>query len=383
MDIKKKPVLAQCPDYSPEHAAAAMEQVIENTIGLNWVKPGMRIGLKLNLCTARKPEAAATTHPVLVSTLARMLVERGADVVIGDSPGEPFTQTVLNFVYAQTGIKECEQTGAKLNMDFRHGEVSFPEGVSVKRFEYCTWLSECDAIINFSKLKAHGLMGMTAAVKNLYGVIPGTVKSEYHFMHRDPADFANLLVDLNEYVRPVLCICDAVEIMEGNGPTQGTARHLGLLLAGASSYELDRLCAQILDVRESEIPYLMAAQNRGLLAEEADPAYARMAAPYRLKDFERSGATGSWFLPDPRDKLGKKILKKALYLVMRSRPEADKSCIACGHCVKGCPANAIEIRKGIAVIDRKKCVRCFCCQEFCPAGAMKVKRSLVAKIASK
>ena len=68
---------------------------------------------------------------------------------------------------------------------------------------------------------------------------------------------------------------------------------------------------------------------------------------------------------------------------MRSKPVPDDSCIACGHCVKGCPANAIEIVKGKARIDRKKCVRCFCCQEFCPTGAMKVKRSLAARIISK
>ena len=63
---------------------------------------------------------------------------------------------------------------------------------------------------------------MTAAVKNLYGVIPGTVKSEYHFRYPDPMAFANMLVDLNEFVRPALCLCDAVDIMEGNGPTNGS-----------------------------------------------------------------------------------------------------------------------------------------------------------------
>ena len=226
-------------------------------------------------------------------------------------------------------------------------------------------------------------MGMTAAVKNLYGVIPGTMKSEYHFLHTDPLDFANMLVDLNEFVRPVLCLCDGVEIMEGNGPTQGTPRHLGLVLAGRDPYELDRLSASILTLKEDEIPYMTAAKQRGLFTSEGPEEYAAEAAKYAVSGFVRSGSTCSWFVPDPDDKLVKKILKKGLYILMRSKPVPDESCTGCGHCVRGCPAKAIELVDKKAKIDRRKCVRCFCCQEFCPTGAMKVKRSLVARLAAK
>ena len=319
----------------------------------------------------------------MAAELTKLLAERGAEVVLGDSPGEPFTPAMLKLVYNTTGVRLCEEAGGKLNDDFSHHEVSFPDGKSVKKFEYCSWLSDCDAIISFCKLKSHGLMGMTAAVKNLYGVIPGTMKSEYHFMHRDPMDFADLLVDLNEYVKPVLCLCDAVEIMEGNGPTQGTPRHLGLLIAGKDPYEIDRLCASILKISEDEIPYITAAKRRGLLSVEGPADYAGGAEKYGIDGFVRSGATAGWFSPTEGDRFVKKILKKGLYILMRSKPEPDDSCTACGHCVRGCPAKAIEIVKGRAKINRKKCVRCFCCQEFCPSGAMKVKRSLVARIAAK
>ena len=360
-----------------------MQAALTDIGGLDWVKPGMRIGVKLNLCSARKPEQAATTHPVMASELARILTEHGATVILGDSPGEPFTPAMLRLVYSQTGMHLVEKAGGKLNDDFTHHTVLFPEGKSVREFEYCSWLSGCDAVISFSKLKSHGLMGMTAAVKNLYGVIPGTMKSEYHFLHPDPMDFANMLVDLNEYVRPVLCLCDAVEIMEGNGPTQGTPRHLGLLLAGKDPYELDRLGAAILTLREEEIPYMTAAKQRNLFSSEGPEEYAEEAGRYAVLGFTRSGSTCSWFAADPNDGMTRKILKKALYVLMRSRPEPEDSCTGCGHCVRACPAKAIELKSGKARIDRSKCVRCFCCQEFCPTGAMKVKRSLVARIASK
>lgn len=375
--------IVSCRDYSPENVRSALISALSAAGGLDWVKPGMRIGIKLNLCAARKPEQTATTHPVMAAELTRLLHERGAEVVLGDSPGEPFSAVVLNRVYSLGNYALCEAAGGVLNRDFSHHTVEYPAAVTVKSFEYTSWLESCDAVINFSKLKAHGLMGMTAAVKNLYGVIPGTVKSEYHFRYPDPTAFANMLVDLNEYVHPVLCLCDAVDIMEGNGPTQGTPRHMGALIASTSSYELDRLCAWLCGLEEKELPYLTAAKQRGLLSENGEPLCREDAAPYRVTGFVRSGATCSWFTPNPEDKPFRKLVKKCIAVLLRSKPALGEGCTGCGHCARLCPAGAITIVNKRAVIDRKKCVRCFCCQEFCPSGAMRAKRSFVARLLSK
>ena len=376
------PALAPCRDYAPETVRRALESVIEAAGGLDWVRPGMRVGIKLNLCTARKPEAAATTHPVLAAELTRMLIARGAVVVLGDSPGGPFVAPLIRRLYEVTGLRLCEEAGGTLNEDFGYSEVDAPAGKSLRRFACVDWLRSCDAVINFCKLKSHGMMGMTAAVKNLYGVIPGTHKSEYHFQYEDPMNFADMLVDLNEFVRPCLNLCDAVEIMEGNGPTMGTPRHLGLLLAGRDPYRLDRLCAALLGLKESEIPYLEAAKRRGLLQPD-EPEIAAMAAPYALRDFQRSGATASWFARSEDDHGLRKLLKQGMYLVFRSRPVPDRSCSGCGKCARDCPASAIRIVRGRARIDRHACIRCFCCQEFCPTGAMKVQRSFAAKLSGR
>ncbi len=381
MDEISKPIpaLEECADYGPETVRRALEAVIEAAGGLGWVQPGMRVGVKLNLCAAKRPEAAATTHPVPVAELTKLLRARGAEVVVGDSPGGPFVAPLMHRCYEATGLELCREAGAALNEDFGYSEAEYPAGKSLKRFAYVDWLRSCDAVINFCKLKSHGMMGMTAAVKNLYGVIPGTHKSEYHFRHEDPMSFADMLVDLNEYVGPQLCLCDAVEIMEGNGPTMGTPRHLGLLLASRDPYRLDRLCAALLGLREREIPYLEAAKRRGLLLPE-EPELSAMAAPYVLKDFQRSGATASWFARSEDDRGLRKALKRGMYLVFRSRPAVGEGCVGCGKCARDCPASAIRMEKGRARIDRGKCIRCFCCQEFCPTGAMKVQRSAAAKL---
>jgi len=372
--------LAPCADYEPRNVRKALLEVLEASGGLDWVKSGMRIGIKLNLCAGLKPESAAVTHPVMAAELVKILTERGAKVVLGDSPGEPFSGVVLNRIYNVTGMKLCEQAGGELNSDYSYREVEYPEAKILRKFSCTSWLLDCDAIINFCKLKSHGMMGMTAAVKNTYGIIPGTQKSETHFRYSNPMDFANLLIDLSEFIEPVLHICDAVDAMEGNGPTQGTPRHMGLIIAGHDPYQVDRLCARLIGVREDEIPYLIAAKHRGLLAPDAEPENMELAAPYCIKDFKRSGATSSWFYQTEDDGLFRLVIKKALALALRSRPKLYEGCIGCGHCVKMCPAKAIVIKNGRAVIDRGKCVRCFCCQEFCPTGAMQVHRTFIARL---
>lgn len=402
--------IAECGDYESNTITPVIDAMLEATGLPERIKPGMRVGIKLNLCAAAEPERAATTHPELAAALAEILARAGADVILGDSPGGPFTARHLGHIYRVTGLEEAVRAGNErienetrtaapnsgtmhygrilLNDDFEDVETTFKDGVSIKSFRYCRWLTNCELIINFAKLKSHGLMGITGAAKNLYGVIPGTVKSEYHFLHTDPMDFANMLVDLDEYVKPVLHIVDAVDIMEGNGPTAGTRRHMGLILAGESPYELDRAGARLLKVSENEIPYLIAAKQRGLLEESAQiipekPEDQDLLDRYSIGDFVRSGATASWFARTPDDRGLKKLAKQGLYVLMRSKPSVKEGCIGCGQCAKGCPADAITIRNSAAVINRSKCIRCFCCQEFCPTGAMKVQRSPVARLLRK
>ena len=70
--------IASCSSYEPALCRAALEQTIAAVHGLDWVKPGMRVGIKANLVAAMKPESAATTHPALLRALADLLRERGA-----------------------------------------------------------------------------------------------------------------------------------------------------------------------------------------------------------------------------------------------------------------------------------------------------------------
>ena len=373
--------LAACKSYEDAEVSAALETAVTAAGGLDWVTPGMRVALKLNLVSAMKPEEAATVHPAVVCALVRMLQARGAHVVLGDSPGGLYNAAFVQRVYAATGMQKVEAAGARLNQDFSVADVHFPEGRAMRSFTCTAWLQKADAIIDFCKLKSHGMMTMSAAVKNLFGTIPGTMKPEYHFRFPEERDFADMLVDLNEYFRPRLSIADAVVGMEGNGPTAGTPRPIGALLASKSPYALDLACAEVIGVTMNDVPTLRAACERGLAPADVSglTVYGDLSA-LKIPDFQNilshrslrfEGAGGG----------GGRLVGAALGWLLSSRPKVKKAdCAGCGLCARICPAKAIQIEKKLPHIDRGKCIRCFCCQEFCPKGAMKVHRPPVARL---
>ncbi len=374
--------IVKCEDYSAAECARAVGEALEALGGLDWVTPGMRIVIKANLVSAMKPEAAATTHPALLRALVRQLQERGASVVIGDSPGGLYNETSLNRVYHATGMTE---TGAELNHDFSQRDAVFPEAHVARHFTYTAYLDNADAIISFCKLKSHGMMSLSAATKNLFGVIPGTMKPEYHFRYPDPLDFAGMIVDLNAYFKPRLYLVDAVEAMEGNGPTAGTPRHVGALLAGTDCHKLDLICAKLIGLAPMAVPTLRAAASFGLIGETAeDVTVCGNVDAFIVPDFQRiergRGLQFETLLPGA---LGR-ALGKTAQMALRSSPRLKKSkCVGCGKCAEICPAKAIVITDKKAAIDREKCIRCFCCQEFCPKGAMQVHRPLPARLLSR
>ncbi len=373
--------IVRCADYSEETCERALREVLVPFGGLDWVRPGMRVVIKANLVSAMKPEKAATTHPALLAALTRMLRERGANVVIGDSPGGTFAAPHLNAVYRVCGLSEAEAAGAELNRDFSQKEADLPGAHTAKHITYTGYLDGADAIISFCKLKSHGMLSLSAATKNLFGAIPGIIKPEYHYRYPDPMDFANMLIDLNEFFLPKLYLVDAVQTMEGNGPTAGTPKYMGALLAGTNPHKIDLLCAKLIGLEAKNVPTLRAAQERGLTPASAEELeVSGDAEEFVCKDFVTvQKGTGTDFGAQKG-----KLLGAAAKTVLRARPKLKRSrCVGCGVCRDTCPAHAIVIEKGKAKIDRRACIRCFCCQEFCPKGAMRVHRTWVARIAGK
>ncbi len=362
---------APCNGYTPESCQTALKAVAGS---LDWVQPGMTVGIKANLVHAAAPDTAATTHPALLKALTDMLRRRGARVIIGDSPGGLYNDAHLRKVYRLCGL---EDTGAELNWDFSIAQAAYPEGKVLKSFPYTAWLDSCDAVINFCKLKTHGMMAMTGAVKNLFGTIPGTIKPEFHYRYPDPMDFADMLVDLQLYWKPRLHLTDAVVIMEGNGPTAGTPHPMGLVLASGNPFDLDQVCARLMGLEPEQIPTQQAALARGLVEQ---PDFPEALLPFCQRDLKLPPAKSTLFRSILPGKAGV-LAGKAIGQLISPRPTlVPDRCVGCGKCRSLCPAQAIVMREKMPRIRRSRCIRCFCCQEFCPKGALEVKRPPIARI---
>ena len=362
-----------CATYEKQQVKEALSKICD----LSWVQKGMRVAIKVNLITALAPDKAGTTHPIVIDAFCDLLVERGASVVIGDSPGGVWTAAYLEHVYKVTGLTALEREGVSLNRDFSVKTASHPEAMIAKSFEYTGYLDDADAIINICKLKSHGMMGMSAAVKNMFGAVPGITKPQYHYRFPDPKDFSDMILDIHSYFKPRLNIVDAIVAMEGNGPTQGTPKPIGLLLAGEDPCALDLACCLLMSADPQKVPTVEASIRRGLSPKEprALSCYEALL-PFQCKDFQIPPTAKPLTFLSEKGAFSKMAAPILRWLLLSRPVVRKKECIGCKKCAEVCPAKAIEMKDRLPKIDRAACIRCFCCQELCPKGAMKVRKTL-------
>lgn len=367
----------KCNSYENEEVNNVINNIINSFAFIKNIKKGTKVVIKANLVSAMDPSKAATTHPILLEKLTQYFLSKDCSVVIGDSPGGVYTKAYLNHVYNATKMKD---TGAELNNNFSTKKTVFEEAKVLKSFEYTSYLDEADLLINFCKLKTHGMMGMSCAVKNLFGTIPGTLKPEYHYRFPNHSDFANMLIDLNEYFKPAINIVDAIIGMEGNGPTMGNPKEIGCVLAAENPYELDYVCAKLIGLSINDVETIKQSVERGLLKENEIELNDQIEK-YIIKDFKIKKDINSLMFFSNKKGIGGKVISKVSNQIFANKPYLkSKKCIGCGKCANICPAKAIKIENKKAKIDRSKCIKCYCCQEFCPVGAMEVKSSFIMRV---
>ncbi|MEM0449152.1 MAG: DUF362 domain-containing protein [Methanomassiliicoccales archaeon] len=384
MHQMKRVALVKCSSYHRQE----VEQALDRAIGLlgGWkafISPGQKVLIKPNLLIAATPDKCITTHPEVVRAVAKSLMQNGCHVTIADSPGAGvlYTESALRKAYSLSGWQSvAEELGAELNFRTDYREVPCPEGRMLKRFLIIEPALEAEVIISLPKAKTHMLTTMTGAVKNLFGVVPSIEKPALHARFPSLDAFSDMLLDLNQLIRPRLHIMDAIIGMEGDGPHTGEPRHIGAILASEDPHALDYVAARIMSLEPMEVGTLAAAQRRGLI--RADGTDIELVGDelndFVIKDFKR-----------PRTKDRQKgfsegrLASLALSLVKAYslRPQVDREiCTGCGRCERICPKGAVTVRKGKARIRARSCIRCFCCHEMCASKAIVLRRSASGRV---
>lgn len=370
--------VAACSEYELEKVKCAMREGINGIGGLShYVSPGERILLKANLLMKKKPEEATTTHPIFMRALADLLIEFGCTVVVGDSPGGPFQVGLLKSLYKACGYEDVFRgTPVVLNEDVSEVLHQHPEGKIIKQLTVIGLLDQVDKVISVSKLKTHGMMRFTGAVKNMFGTIPGIVKAEYHFKMPKTDDFANMLIDVCEHANPVLSFMDGIVGMEGDGPSAGEPRAIGAVLVAANPHDLDYVATQLVGIQPNTVPTIEEALKRGLVKPERIQLLGEPIASFGVESFItpniQSVALLKSILPGPLNRVAEKFLTpKPVF--------HESSCVGCGECERCCPPKAIEMINNFPKVDLKQCIRCYCCQELCPKKAVTIHRPWLLK----
>jgi uncharacterized protein (DUF362 family)/NAD-dependent dihydropyrimidine dehydrogenase PreA subunit len=363
--------LVKCLSYESKEVESSLKKAVDLLGGITvFIRPQSRVLLKPNLLMAKEPEYAITTHPEVIRACIRLLKGIDCRVVVGDGPSVWGNQIEnIDEVYERSGTKAvCAEEGAEL--------VKFENRRWRGKFPLTTWLDQCDYLLNLAKFKTHGFTVLSGAIKNNFGLVPGTFKTELHKTYASPQDFAAMLVDVYQQAKPVLNIIDAVVSLEGDGPgTSGKPRKTNRLLVSADAIALDSILALMMSLRPEDILTTKEAAKRGLGSAE----------PSTIEILGDSLAVEEGFILPAASLLDRKLAQQVLKLIrgfIRYYPylEPDK-CITCAACVANCPHKAIRLKgKGI-IFDYQKCVSCFCCQEVCPQAAIKLKKSLLAKLA--
>ncbi|MDI9437950.1 MAG: DUF362 domain-containing protein [Euryarchaeota archaeon] len=367
--------ISQCSTYDLGKVKRAVNSLTDSLGGLDsFLDRGDVVLLKPNLLQARPPEDMVTTHPHVLEAIIMAVKDLGGTPVVGDSPGGPPGDRQRYWDVSGMGAV-CRRHDVNI-LNFEK-EGSYHMQRNSRDYYIAKPVLDCDLLINIPKIKTHGLTMLTCAIKNMYGVVPGAIKMEYHRNAPKPSDFAKLVVDIYALARPGLHIVDGVVGMEGNGPSAGDTRDLGMILAGKDGVAMDSLICHILGRAPLQIPNNRVAGEQGLGETDITKIDILGNIP-EIKDFKWPSNLSQALNFIPRN------LTQVFMKYFWTKPVIDRDrCTNCRKCVESCPTKALKGSAHIPEFDYEECINCLCCMEMCTYKAVTLEKSLIYSIGSK
>jgi uncharacterized protein (DUF362 family) len=252
--------LVSAQSYHSPDLEASIQAVLSPLGGMAaFIPAGANVLLKPNLLTGSRPSKECITRPEIVACVAKLVKEAGGNPFLGDSPafGSAYGVAKANGylpILEALDIPIVEFQGKRYetaSQEFNHLRLS-KEAMSA------------DVVINLPKVKSHSQLTLTLGVKNLFGCVPGKMKAWWHMeAGKDSNRFGDMLVETASAIAPNLTLIDGIIGHEGNGPSAGEPRFLGLLGASPDVFALDRALTEILNVNPQQVPTIAASIRQG------------------------------------------------------------------------------------------------------------------------
>lgn len=270
-----------------------LRTTIADGLQANDIKPshlrGRRVLLKPNLVEPTRVCPHMITHPAVIVAAAELFRDWGATVTVGEAPGHVRdTEMALS----ESGVGEALADAGFAFADLNYEEVGWrPNESRVSPLDglfFPRTVLEADLVVSMPKMKTHHWVGITAGMKNLFGVLPG-IKYGWpkNVLHHN--GIPETVVDINASLPQTMTIVDGIVCMEGDGPILGSAKHMGLIVVGANVPAADATIARIMGLNPARIPYLKLANHRlGPIAdgrlEQRGERWQSVADPFKILD---------------------------------------------------------------------------------------------------
>jgi len=221
---------------------------------------GKRVVLKPNLVEF-DPKGLINTHPAVIAGAIEAFQLLGArEVIVAEGPGHRrdneylLTASGLLSVIKDHGVRYVD-----LNYDDLRPAKLRSRFTNLNQLYLPETLFNADLLVSMPKLKTHHWAGVTLSLKNMFGVVPGSIygwpKNILHWSGIDES-----ILDINSTLpTPRFAIVDGIVGMEGNGPLQGEAKHSGVLIIGDDPVAVDATSARLMRLEPRKIRYLEKA----------------------------------------------------------------------------------------------------------------------------
>lgn len=256
---KSKVAILKCASYESAH------KVVDE--GLRLIEPavkGKSVLLKPNL-VEYSPNTCINTHPTVIAAAVDSLYRLGAaSVVVAEGPGHVRdTEMLIEECGLKKLLKEVGRTRfVDLNFDTPSRVKTTTALTALKELWLPNTLLAADVVISMPKIKTHHWAGVTLSLKNLFGVVPGSVYGwPKNILHWQGID--NSIVELASTVPIHYVIADGVEAMEGNGPLHGRRKALGCLVFADDSVAVDATCCHLMGILPARVLHLVMAGPLG------------------------------------------------------------------------------------------------------------------------
>jgi len=224
-----------------------------------FVKPGDVVVVKPNIGWDRRPEQAATTHPLVVKALVEEALQAGAKrVKVFDRSCNDERRCYVNSGITEI-LKNMKQVELKYVEEERFKKVPL-RGTVLKEWELYGEALSADVFINVPVAKHHELTRLTLALKNIMGVM-GENRGNIH------RNIDQALADVNAVLKSHLVVIDATRILTKHGPQGGDladVRVTNKLIASTDIVAADAYATTLFGLKPADIGATVAAYRRGL-----------------------------------------------------------------------------------------------------------------------